>query len=57
MRQYGQAMEVLYGIQEVSPEWLPQQRYAQDIAVRVIRKRRTLTLDMRHLADAICVPL
>ncbi|GAA4674716.1 helix-turn-helix domain-containing protein [Streptomyces youssoufiensis] len=57
LRRYDQAMEVLYGIQNASPEWLPQQRYAQDIVARVIRKRRTLTSDMRRLADAIGVPL
>ncbi|MFE6778159.1 hypothetical protein [Streptomyces sp. NPDC057702] len=56
-RQYGQAMEVLYGIQEASPEWLPQQRYARDIATRAMRRRRTLTPDMRRLADAIGTPL
>lgn len=57
MRGYGQAMDVLYGIQAASPEWLAQQRYARDITSKVISKRRTLTPEMRQLADAIGVPL
>ncbi|OEV13907.1 helix-turn-helix domain-containing protein [Streptomyces nanshensis] len=53
MRQYGDAVETLQKIRENSPEWLPQQRFAQDIMGRIIDSRRTLTAEMRELADAI----
>ncbi|MFZ3569290.1 helix-turn-helix domain-containing protein [Streptomyces sp. BH034] len=56
MRQYGDAIEVLQRIRGDQPEWLPQQRYARDIMGRIIGRRRTLTPEMRDLADAIGVP-
>lgn len=57
MRQYAEAVDVLAGIRAVAPQWLPNQRYAHDILGRIIAKRRTLTPDMRTLADAIGMPL
>ncbi|MBT2385788.1 helix-turn-helix domain-containing protein [Streptomyces sp. ISL-11] len=56
-RQYEEAVDVLLGIRRAAPQWLPNQRYAHDILGRVIGRRRTLTPDMRVLADAIGVPL
>ncbi|MFE7132208.1 helix-turn-helix domain-containing protein [Streptomyces sp. NPDC057638] len=56
-RQYGQAIGELTGIWQTSPQWLPNQRYAKDILGRIIDKRRTLTEDMRTLADAMGMPL
>lgn len=56
MRQYPEAVETLQKIRESSPEWLPQQRFAQDIMGRIIGRRRTLTPEMRQLADAIGTP-
>jgi len=56
-RNPGQAMSILREIQAVSPEWLLTQRYARDIVSRLIGKRRTLTPEMRALADAVGVPL
>ncbi|MGW7270782.1 helix-turn-helix domain-containing protein [Streptomyces sp. NPDC054864] len=56
-RQYAEAVGELNTIWHNSPEWLPTQRYARDILGRVIEKRRTLTPDMRVLADAIGVPM
>lgn len=53
MGQYPEAVEVLQKIRAASPEWLPQQRFAQDIMGRIIDNRRTLTREMRELADAI----
>ncbi|GAA1909338.1 helix-turn-helix domain-containing protein [Streptantibioticus ferralitis] len=52
-RQYADAVDVLKGIRGVAPQWLPHQRYARDIVERIITKRRTLTTDMRELADAV----
>ncbi|MFD5315244.1 helix-turn-helix domain-containing protein [Streptomyces sp. NPDC127098] len=57
MRQYSEAVEKLQQIMDKSPQWLPNQRYAQDIMGRVIARRRTLTPEMRQLADAIRVPM
>ncbi|MEU2683434.1 helix-turn-helix transcriptional regulator [Streptomyces hygroscopicus] len=57
MRQYGEAVEVLDGVRERAPEWLAQQRYARDILGDVVERRRTLTPEMRTLADAVSLPL
>ncbi|MGI5436391.1 helix-turn-helix domain-containing protein [Streptomyces shenzhenensis] len=54
---YARTVEVLQGIRADAPQWLPNQRYARDIFSRVIARRRTLTPDMRELADAIGVPV
>ncbi|MFE7272819.1 helix-turn-helix domain-containing protein [Streptomyces sp. NPDC057623] len=56
-RDYAKTVEVLQGIRADAPQWLPNQRYARDIFGRVIARRRTLTPEMRSLADAIGVPL
>ncbi|QFG10718.1 DNA binding protein [Streptomyces phage Animus] len=56
-RQYGEAVEVLQKIQAGSPQWLPNQRYARDILGRVVSKRRTLTPEMRQLADVVGLPM
>jgi transcriptional regulator with XRE-family HTH domain len=56
-RQYGHAVQVLDGVLREAPEWLSQQRYASDIMAEVIGRRRTLTPQMRALADAVNVPL
>lgn len=57
VRQYAQAVETLTDIHGTAPEWLASQRYAQDILGDVVEKRRTLTPQMRGLADALSVPL
>ncbi|EFL25654.1 putative DNA-binding protein [Streptomyces himastatinicus ATCC 53653] len=57
MRQYGQAVDVLTGVNESAPEWLAHQRYARDILGDVVKRRRTLTPEMRTLADAVGLPL
>ncbi|KOV69692.1 helix-turn-helix domain-containing protein [Streptomyces sp. MMG1121] len=56
-RDYAKTVEVLQGIRADAPQWLPNQRYARDIFGRVIARRRTLTQEMRDLADAIGVPV
>ncbi|WP_028478676.1 helix-turn-helix domain-containing protein [Nocardia sp. CNY236] len=53
LRQYAEAMTVLAEVRDIAPEWLPQQRYARDTLGKIITGRRTLTDDMRELADAI----
>ncbi|KZM68493.1 helix-turn-helix domain-containing protein [Nocardia terpenica] len=56
MRQYTEALAVLQQIRNELPEWLVQQRYARDIVSGIMEKRRTLTPDIRELADFIRVP-
>lgn len=55
MRQHGEAVDVLSDIQGQAPEWLASQRYARDILSDVVERRRTLTPQMRELADALSV--
>jgi transcriptional regulator with XRE-family HTH domain len=56
MRQYPEALAVLQDIRRELPEWLVQQRYARDILAKIVDKRRTLTPEMRELADFISLP-
>jgi transcriptional regulator with XRE-family HTH domain len=53
MGRYSEALEVFRAVQRTAPEWLVQQRYARDILGTIVSKRRTLTPDMRELADSI----
>ncbi|MEV6139846.1 helix-turn-helix transcriptional regulator [Nocardia sp. NPDC051990] len=51
--QYAASVSVLSELQTTAPEWLAQQRYARDILGEIVKDRRSLTTDMRELADAI----
>lgn len=57
MRQYGEAVDVLSEVRAQAPEWLVEQRSARDVMGDVIRHRRTLTPEMRTLADEVGVPM
>jgi transcriptional regulator with XRE-family HTH domain len=57
LRQYPEAIKVLQELRQARPQWLPQQRYARDILSTVIRRRRTLTSEMRDLAGFLSLPL
>jgi hypothetical protein len=57
LRQYPETVEVLQELRRARPQWLPQQRYAARILSQVIGRRRTLTPEMRDLADYLCLPL
>jgi transcriptional regulator with XRE-family HTH domain len=57
LRQYGDAVAVMAELRDAAPEWIVQQRYARDILGEVVRRRRTLTGEMRSLADFIALPL
>lgn len=57
LRHYAEGIGVLREINDAAPEWLLHQRYARDILGRIIDKRRTLTPEMRDLADAVRLPL
>ncbi|ATI18834.1 DNA binding protein [Streptomyces phage Diane] len=57
LRQYAEAVDTFQKIRAGSPQWLPNQRYARDILGRIVSKRRTLTPEMRELADLVKVPV
>ncbi len=57
LRQDEQAIAVLARLRNERPQWFPRQRYASDILERIIRRRRTLSAEIRDLADAAQVPL
>jgi hypothetical protein len=42
---------VLTQLRHQRPQWLPRQRYATDILTKIISRRRSLTPEMRSLAD------
>lgn len=56
-RQYAEAIDVLQDVRRAAPQWLPNQRYARDILGRIVERRRTLTPEMRSLADAVGMPV
>ncbi|TDC73372.1 helix-turn-helix domain-containing protein [Streptomyces hainanensis] len=57
LRNFDKAMETLWGVHTTAPSWLSRQQYARDILGEVVERRRTLTPEMRTLADAIRLPL
>lgn len=56
-RRYVDAVATLMQIQHDAPTWLPHQRYARDIVGQIVARRRTLTPEMRQLADTVRLPL
>ena len=57
LRQYDDAFGVLRGLSRDAGPWLAEQRMARDLLGRIIERRRTLTPDMRELADAVRLPM
>jgi transcriptional regulator with XRE-family HTH domain len=57
LRHYDEAVEVLKRLQAESGPWLAQQRMARDILGGIVQRRRSLTQDMRDLAEAVRLPL
>ncbi|MFD9073654.1 helix-turn-helix domain-containing protein [Streptomyces lasiicapitis] len=55
--QHAEAIERLLDIRRTSAQWLPHQRFARDVLAKVVEGRRTLTDDMRDLADLVRLPL
>lgn len=53
LRRYAEAFDVLQTVRRDSPEWIVNQRLARDVMGKIISRRRTLTADMRELADFI----
>lgn len=57
LRQYPESVDVLTQLRRVAPEWLPYQRYAADILTRIVKRRRSLTPEMRDLAGFLRLSL
>jgi transcriptional regulator with XRE-family HTH domain len=57
LRRYPEAVGVLQDLRREVPEWLAQQRYARHILADIAEQRRTLTTEMRELADAVGLAL
>jgi transcriptional regulator with XRE-family HTH domain len=57
LRQDNEAIGVLQDLRRIRPQWLPQQRYAADILRKVVMRRRSLTPDMRDLAEFLSLSL
>jgi len=57
LRRYDEAVGVLTQLRGEAGPWLAEQRMARDILGRIVHRRRTLTPDMRELAEAIRLPL
>jgi hypothetical protein len=57
LRQYAEAVDTFQKIRAGSPQWLPNQRMARDVLGRIVSKRRTLTPEMRELADLVRLPV
>ncbi|GAA0935098.1 helix-turn-helix domain-containing protein [Nonomuraea longicatena] len=53
LRRPNEALIVMTELGDDAPEWLSAQRYARDILARVTERRRTLTPEMRRLADLV----
>jgi transcriptional regulator with XRE-family HTH domain len=56
-RDYAAALEILQALRAGVPEWLAEQGYARVILGNMRDKRRSLTPEMRDLADAVRLPL
>lgn len=57
LREYDDAFGVLWGLSQDAGPWLAEQRMARTLLGRIIGRRRTLTPEMRELADAVRLPL
>jgi hypothetical protein len=57
LRDYPQGFDVLYRLAKEAPLWLAQQQAAKDLLGQIVARRRTLTPQMRELAEAISLPL
>jgi hypothetical protein len=57
LRQYPDAFDVMYQLSREAPVWLQNQRSAKDTLSAIITRRRTLTPQMREVANVIRLPL
>lgn len=57
LRRYPDAFDVLYRLSREAPVWLENQQMAKDLLKKIVARRRTLTPQMRELAQAVHLPL
>lgn len=57
LRRYDDAVGILKQLKGEAGPWLGEQRMARDILGGIVQRRRTLTPDMRDLAEAVRLPL
>lgn len=53
MNRHSEAFDILQGVRRDAPEWMTNQLYARDILKGIIGRRRTLSSEMRDLADFV----
>lgn len=56
-RRYPEAIEAVQDVRSRAPEWLAEQRYARDVIGSIVDQRRSLTPEMRELADFVRLDL
>jgi tetratricopeptide (TPR) repeat protein len=56
LRDYSKAFAVLEQVRAQAPQWLQQQRYAQDVLRHIVNHRRSLTPEMRDMATFVGMP-
>ena len=56
LKQYPEALAVLQEVRRDLPQWIVKQRYARDVLAKIVDKRRTLTPEIRELADFVSLP-
>ncbi|MFI6500221.1 helix-turn-helix domain-containing protein [Nonomuraea typhae] len=57
MHEYNEALSMLWRLKNEAAEWLPNQQYVRDILSTITDKRRTLTAEMREMADFVHLEL
>lgn len=56
LKHYAEAFDTLQDVRQDAPEWIVNQRFARDTLNEIIRRRRTLTSEMREFADFMRLP-
>jgi transcriptional regulator with XRE-family HTH domain len=56
LRRYSNGFDLLYRLHREAPAWLENQHMAADLLERILAKRRTLTPQMRELANTMNLP-
>jgi transcriptional regulator with XRE-family HTH domain len=57
LRQYPEAFDVLFRLYQEVPAWLENQHMAKDLLDKIVTRRRSLTADMRELADFLSLAI
>lgn len=57
LRQYAASFDVLHRLSREAPTWLHSQRLASELLTKIVTRRRTLTPQMRELAQTMNLPI